>query len=405
MSERSAWFVPGRIEVLGKHTDYAGGRSLLAATEQGITASGRRSAGDVVVISSRGARIELPPTVRAAQVAPPGHWAGYPAAAVARLARNFGALGGAEIELSDNLPDAAGLSSSSALVVAVASVLADLFDLRERGEWQGEIVDRESLAAYFACIENGRDFGLLTGSAGVGTFGGSEDHTAMLCCSAGELAQYRFAPTAFERAVPMPDGVRFVVAVSGVRAEKTGPARDAYNRVSLAASEIVARANAVSGRRDLTLDGALAHGRGTEVRRLVADSAYLTGRLDQFVDETYRIIPDAVGALVCGDLTGFGTLVDQSQAGAERGLGNQVPETIRLQALARSLGAVAASSFGAGFGGSVWALVPELDADAFAVAWLGAYHAEFPDRQAKYVVTGASSPARFLSERSNWVRG
>ena len=55
---------------------------------------------------------------------------------------------------------------------------------------------------------------------------------------------------------------------------------------------------------------------------------------------------------------------------AERLLGNQVPETISLASTARALGAAAASAFGAGFGGSVWALVPEADAHAFASDWL-----------------------------------
>ncbi|HWJ56419.1 MAG TPA: hypothetical protein VNR90_09365, partial [Vicinamibacterales bacterium] len=50
-------------------------------------------------------------------------------------------------------------------------------------------------------------------------------------------------------------------------------------------------------------------------------------------------------------------------------LGNQIPETIALAAAARKAGALAASSFGAGFGGAVWALVDRDAADAFAAAW------------------------------------
>ena len=54
-------------------------------------------------------------------------------------------------------------------------------------------------------------------------------------------------------------------------------------------------------------------------------------------------------------------------------LGNQVEETRALAAAACDTGAIAASSFGAGFGGSVWALVPATDADAFGLAWLADY--------------------------------
>ena len=73
-----------------------------------------------------------------------------------------------------------------------------------------------------------------------------------------------------------------------------------------------------------------------------------------------------------------GTLVDRSQQAAEDLLGNQVPETVALARLARELGAHAASSFGAGFGGSVWALVDALRADAFKEDWLAAYAARHP---------------------------
>ena len=58
---------------------------------------------------------------------------------------------------------------------------------------------------------------------------------------------------------------------------------------------------------------------------------------------------------------------------AETHLGNQVPETVTLQRSARELGAVAASAFGAGFGGAVWALVPESEADEFLTRWATLY--------------------------------
>jgi galactokinase len=66
-------------------------------------------------------------------------------------------------------------------------------------------------------------------------------------------------------------------------------------------------------------------------------------------------------------------------------LGNQVPETIALADLAHEHGAFAASSFGAGFGGSVWALVNADGAGGFADRWLTAYAAAFP------AISGASA--------------
>ena len=63
-----------------------------------------------------------------------------------------------------------------------------------------------------------------------------------------------------------------------------------------------------------------------------------------------------------------------------RGLENQLPQTNALQRLARAGGAVAASAFGAGFGGAVWAIIRADDAPAFSIAWLAAYAQEVPSR-------------------------
>mgnify|MGYP001365015296 CR=1 FL=1 len=71
-------------------------------------------------------------------------------------------------------------------------------------------------------------------------------------------------------------------------------------------------------------------------------------------------------------------MVDRSQHLAESLLANQVPETVALQRLAREHGAVAASAFGAGFGGSVWALVPGAAADDFVERWGRVYRASHP---------------------------
>jgi galactokinase len=102
-------------------------------------------------------------------------------------------------------------------------------------------------------------------------------------------------------------------------------------------------------------------------------ATYLKGRLEQFIEETFEIIPAASDALDRESLTEFGLVVDHSMRLAEAYLGNQVPETVTLQRSARELGAVAASAFGAGFGGAVWALVAESEADAFLTHWAERY--------------------------------
>lgn len=379
------WFVPGRIEVLGKHTDYAGGRSLLAAVDAGHTVVATSRPDRLLQVRSQRAEgtvtIDLDQSHARRADEGDGHWSGYVRTVADRLDTNFpGRLVGADIEVTSSLPLAAGLSSSSALVVGLALALIDLSDIAADPAFTAEITTPEQLGEYLGTVENGQSFGSLTGHRGVGTFGGSEDHTAMLCGEPGALVQYAFCPVRRERAIPFATDLALVVAVSGIEAAKTGAVRDAYNRVSLAVTEILRRWRADTGREDLTLADAIAAGphSAARLRELTADDDYLTGRLEQFLAESEQIIPAAADALAEGDLAEFGRLVDRSQAAAESGLRNQVPETVDLQRLAREEGAVAASAFGAGFGGSVWALVPAAQAEQFAERWLAAYRRRHP---------------------------
>lgn len=395
-----AFQVPGRIEVLGKHTDYAGGRSLLAASEQGLTILAVPRADREVrvhaVASGETVRCSLDPGL-----GPAAGWANYPVTVVRRLTSNFpDAQTGADVAFIGDIPIAAGMSSSSALVVGVFSVLAAINRLEEGERYRANLSTREELAGYLAAMENGYGFGGLPGEPGVGTLGGSEDHTAMLCASPTQVVRYAFAPVRFEQAIPMPAGHCFVVASSGVAAEKAGAARASYNRAAElmhAAAELWnAEAGGSEGTIGESLDAdpsaaarllhTLAHGRH---ERFSADD--LVARAQQFITENTSIIPAASAALSCGNLTEFGRLVDHSQELAERLLRNQIPETSFLARSAREAGAVAASAFGAGFGGSVWAMLPEGMAVEFEVRWRTAYLARFPEHE------GA---ARFMHTRA-----
>jgi galactokinase len=108
----------------------------------------------------------------------------------------------------------------------------------------------------------------------------------------------------------------------------------------------------------------------------------LRRRVEHFRAESMHLVPAAAMALTVGDMPGFAAAVAHSQTLAENLLGNQVPETSALVALAMEHGGLASSAFGAGFGGAVWALIPECDQAAFATGWLAAYHQRFPLRRA-----------------------
>ena len=124
----------------------------------------------------------------------------------------------------------------------------------------------------------------------------------------------------------------------------------------------------------------------------------LRDRFSQFVLESTELIPDAGDALSAGDLVRLGQIVDRSHEAAERLLRNQVPETMWLVRDARAREAVAASAFGAGFGGSVWALVPADRAESFRATWAEEYARRFPSPAAAsmFFATRAGSPAMRL---------
>jgi galactokinase len=376
----SAWFVPGRIEVLGKHTDYAGGRSLVCAVERGFCLAGRASPDPFLTMTradtGEQARVPLDPDL----VFSEGEWATFPAVVARRLARDFGITRGAELAFASDLPVAAGLSSGTALTVGVFLGLAEANRLAEHPLFRTHLAAPEHLAEYLGCLENGKPFGPFQGGGGVGTLGGCEDQAAILLSQAGTLAQFRFVPVRLEGRVRLPDSCCFAVASSGVTAEKSGGAREAYNAAAAATGEILRRWREATGSREPSL-GAVVTNESDGVERvgaLLAGMPALLARFEQFVAESEEIVPGAAAALGAGNLEAFGTLVDRSQAGAERGLGNQIPETMTLQRNARRLGAPAASAFGAGFGGSVWALVERSRAGEFLAEWRAGYLGAFP---------------------------
>jgi galactokinase len=382
-----AYFVPGRIEVLGKHTDYAGGRSLTCAVERGfslIAVPGEDASLRVTTID-KGETAMLALDVDLEQQ--PGHWSNYARTVARRIAHNFpGDLRGGRIALASTLPEASGMSSSSALVVGLFLALRDFNHLDAHPAYKAHILTCEDLAHYLGGVEGGWSVGTLAGDRGVGTFGGSEDHTALLCSAPGQLRCYRYAPTRFERAVPMPEGYVFAIGVSGVVAEKTGAALASYNRaaqLAAAAADVWRGATGNTAPHLATIlaepDFDLGEMRYL-LRRAEASVPGVLDRFEQFYLEDQHVIPMALDALAAGDMDTFGQCVAQSQEAAERWLSNQIPETMSLVREARAIGAVAASAFGAGFGGAVWAMVRSEKAPAFLKAWETRYAEQFAHR-------------------------
>jgi len=489
-----AFWVPGRIEVAGKHTDYAGGRSLLVAVNRGfaVVATPRNDARVKIATQFADGREDTQELEMSADIEQlhrfqrlpfdQGGWAAYPAAAVQRLVSNFGISRGADISIECNLPEASGMSSSSAVICYMWLVLDKFNDISTGNPvFARSIQSAADLYTFLGNIENGKHYkpgqpGQLDGTGGVGTFGGSEDHTAIMSCSNGATDLWQYCPAEHLATVSADPDVCFVVAVSGAKAEKTGNAMSGYNDASLlslwaAAAVTVARAIASgidAAKRPLTAqdlasifdktslynhsvpnlaevvrqeraelgDGNDAIKTSIKARldsvantfkELLAVSAPSLGlnldglesprvdintlkvRFETFFNESEVFVPGIALAFATRDYASLGRLADLSHEAAVEELQNTVPETAWLPRWARGkatrahgesasgpmpkrqrpaprdLGttpeagtALAASSFGAGFGGSCWALVRATDADAFCRAWRTAYDLAFP---------------------------
>jgi galactokinase len=201
------------------------------------------------------------------------------------------------------------------------------------------------------------------------------------------VSEYRYVPVRHQGDVSMPAVWSCVIATSGVHADKTGGARDRFNRMSAAVSALCEIARQEAGRASPSLAAALmsapdALARLTAAARSPVVAGFtgveLVRRLEHFVREDARV-PAAARALGAADAGMLDRLSRDSQADAETLLGNQVRATVDLAAAAREGGAFAASSFGAGFGGSVWALVPSDETARFGPAWIAQYRRRHPE--------------------------
>ena len=429
----TAFWVPGRIEVMGKHTDYCAGRSLLCAVNKGfaVVSADRPDNQCRILATFELAGTDAEATVSlcsTASAALPEGWALYPAATMRRLARNFGISHGVDLALSCDLPEASGMSSSSAVIIATFLALSARNSLAAR--LAEHLPTAEDLCHYLGCIENGQDCGpSLPGDAGVGTFGGSEDHTAIMLCAPAQLRQYAFCPTRLEASIPFPAGMCMLIAVSGATAQKGAERLKDYNDAAMlarfAAAAAAASANssaegapAMTSPPPTTLAGAVA----AEAERLgvgpldakvhtalasrisalddgtfapdgAAPKGALLRRFQQFYEESEQLVPWVGAAFATADADALGTLVDRSQELTTSHLRNTLEETEWLPAAARRLGAHAASAFGAGFGGSVWALAAAEEADTLLQAWEREYAQRYPQRSAQARFFAMRSPA------------
>ena len=335
------WAAPGRVNVIGEHTDYNGGAVLPVALPHTTRAAvARRDDGRLVLASLQhpGADAE----VAVADLAPgrPGGWAGYPAGVVAELRESV--AGGLSLLVDGDVPAGAGLSSSAALECAVALALRDLLDL-DLGP--ADLVDVARRA------EN--DF--------VGAPTGILDQSASVLCTAGHALYLRTRDRRSEQ-VPLDlaaAGLALLVVDSGTThshaesgyGDRRRECEEAARRLGV---ELLCDVRDVA---DLApLDDGDERG------------ALLLRRARHVVSEDARV-REVVGFLGGGgDPRAVGPVLTAGHASLRDDFEVSVPELDAIVETALSAGAHGARMVGGGFGGSAVALVDAADADAVATA-------------------------------------
>jgi galactokinase len=325
---------PGRLNLIGEHTDYNDGFVLPFALDRGTFAAAAPHQDAVLELTSRQAggfgasplgRIEIPLD----SVAPGSvtGWAAYPAGVVWALREAGYPVPGARVAVDSDLPQGAGLSSSAALECAVALALTELAGLD---------VVRPELAAIARRAEN--DF--------VGVPTGIMDQSAALLCQAGHalLLDCRSGETDSVPLDPARSGLALVIIDTRARHALT---ESGYGARHIECEE-AARALGVRTLRDVA---------GPESLSALADPV-LRRRARHVITENQRVLETAA-LLRRGKVDEIGRLLNESHASLRDDFEISWPEADVAVDAAAGAGALGARMMGGGFGGSVIALLPQ----------------------------------------------
>ena len=366
---------PGRINLMGRHIEHRGGSTNMMATnqrmtfvvapredgvvhianlapafpeaefriegisnkEEGISAEGNLSSGTAAWLDY----LEMPGT-KAELEANRGHWMNYVKGAVLRFQAALDMpLCGMDILASGDIPVAAGLSSSSALVVATAEAIVALNELNLTTR---EFVDLCGEAEWY-----------------VGSRGGAGDHAAMKCARPGCVTHLKFKPFDIGEVVPFPSEYSVIVIDSGEQAKKSEGARETFNariRDYETAFNDIKRHYP-----DLPItyfrDIAFLPDKDRE-KALACLSGSVKGVATFGVKECRRA-EECLELLKSGDFAGLGAMMKDSHDGDRLGTGEYECSTKKIDALCDWLnamsGVLGSQLVGAGLGGCVIALV------------------------------------------------
>ncbi|MFS2291987.1 MAG: galactokinase [Actinomadura sp.] len=342
------WHAPGRVNLIGEHTDYNDGLVLPFALPLGVSVAAARRDDGVIEVRSRQAATPVTAPVDGGPVVSEGWpadraWAAYPVG-VARVLREHG-TGGASLLIDSDLPQGAGLSSSAALECATALALCDL---------HGVEIDRPALARLAQRAENeqvGVPCGLMDQAASLLCTAG---RALMLDCRSGLSSQVPFAPAESGLTLLVVDTRASHALAGGEYARRRAECERAASLLGVDALRDV---------KDLA--GAL---------RKLPDPV-LRRRVQHVVTENHRV-EATVGLLRAGAVAELGAMLNASHLSLRDQYEVSWPEADRAVNAALRAGARGGRMIGGGFGGSVIVLTAADRADRVRDAITAAYHDE-----------------------------
>lgn len=364
------WSAPGRVNLIGEHTDYNSGLCLPIALPQRTFAAVRRRGDDLVrIVSAQGDGVV---EVALDDVAPgrPGGWAAYVAGVPWALRRAGYAVSGLDVAVDGRVPLGAGLSSSAALECAVGAAASDLGDLGLLSDARG----RAALAAACVAAENTIAEAPTGGMDQSASLLATAGHALLLDCRDQHTEQVPFDLEAAGLALLVVDTRAEHALVDGQYAER----RESCER---AAAEL--GAESLREVDPSTLGQSLA----------ALSSDLLRRRTRHVVTEIARVVA-AREALADNDFEALGRLFLESHDSMRDDFEISVAELDTAVEATVDAGALGARMTGGGFGGSAIALLPAERVEAATAAVEAAFTSRGFHSPRCFAVTASAGAAR-----------
>ncbi len=321
MSDHAIAFGPGRVNLIGEHTDYNQGLALPFAISDGVTVEA--TALDGACVEAIALDLGEEDSFDLARPTRTRGWAAFARGAVAELQRAGVPVRGARLEIGGGVPRGAGLSSSAALEVALTLALLAVAGAQEP--------DRIELAELCSRIENewvGAQTGLL-------------DQLASLLGERDRALRIDFRSLSVDPVALELGGCTLVTLDSGERHAHAGSGYNKRREECARAGELLR----ISSLREATLESA------------AGLPEPLSRRATHVITENQRV-DDAVAALQRHDLAELGRLLDASHASLRDRYEVSTPAVEATVSKLRDAGALGARIVGGGFGGHVLGLLP-----------------------------------------------